>query len=128
MFFYILPQLKKILWKGVKYLHRTITLKIPCTRYQFVKNYHNLWVSLRAQNLQYRRPWFNSWIGKICWRRNRLPSPVFFGFLCGSAGKESACNVGDLGSVPRLERCPGEGKGYHDLQKKAISSIYEDGK
>ena len=31
---------------------------------------------------------------------------------CGSAGKESACNVGDLGSVPGLGRSPGEGKGY----------------
>ena len=34
------------------------------------------------------------------------------GFPCGSAGKESACNVGDLGSIPELERSPGEGKGY----------------
>ena len=34
------------------------------------------------------------------------------GFLCGSAGKESACNVGDLGSIPGLGRSPGEGKGY----------------
>ena len=33
-------------------------------------------------------------------------------FPCGSAGKESACNAGDLGSIPGLERCPGEGKGY----------------
>ena len=32
------------------------------------------------------------------------------GFPCGSAGKESACNAGDLGSVPRLGRSPGEGK------------------
>ena len=31
--------------------------------------------------------------------------------LC-SAGKESACNVGDLGSIPGLGRSPGEGKGY----------------
>ena len=31
---------------------------------------------------------------------------------CGSAGKESACNGGDLGSIPGLERSPGEGKGY----------------
>ena len=31
---------------------------------------------------------------------------------CGSAGKESACNAGDLGSVPGLGRSPGEGKGY----------------
>ena len=34
------------------------------------------------------------------------------GFPCGSAGKESACNTGDLGSIPGLERSPGEGKGY----------------
>ena len=34
------------------------------------------------------------------------------GFPCGSAGKESTCNVGDLGSITGLERSPGEGKGY----------------
>ena len=33
-------------------------------------------------------------------------------FPCGSAGKESACNARDLGSIPGLERSPGEGKGY----------------
>ena len=43
---------------------------------------------------------------------DRLPTPVFLGFPCGSAGKESACNVGDLGSIPGLGRFPGEGKGY----------------
>ena len=31
---------------------------------------------------------------------------------CDSVGKESACNVGDLGSIPGLGRSPGEGKGY----------------
>ena len=31
---------------------------------------------------------------------------------CGSSGKESACNVGDLGSIPGLGRSLGEGKGY----------------
>ena len=30
----------------------------------------------------------------------------------GSDGKESACNVGHLGSIPRLGRSSGEGKGY----------------
>ena len=30
----------------------------------------------------------------------------------GSAGKESACNVGDLSSISRLGRSPEEGKGY----------------
>ena len=32
-------------------------------------------------------------------------------FLCDSAGKESACNAGELGSNPGLGRSPGEGKG-----------------
>ena len=34
------------------------------------------------------------------------------GFSCGSVGKESAWNVGDLGLIPRLVRSPEEGKGY----------------
>ena len=34
------------------------------------------------------------------------------GFPCGSDGKESTCKEGDLGSVPRLGRSPGEGNGY----------------
>ena len=34
------------------------------------------------------------------------------GFPGGSAGKESAYNAGDLGSIPGLGRSPGEGKGY----------------
>ena len=51
-------------------------------------------------------------IGLFLWRRDRLPTPVFFGFPCGSAGKESACNAGDLGLIPGLGRSPGEGKGY----------------
>ena len=45
-------------------------------------------------------------------RRDRLPTSIFFGFLCSSAGKESACNVGDLDSIPGLGRSPGEGIGY----------------
>ena len=32
--------------------------------------------------------------------------------LCGSAGKDSTCNAGDLDLIPGLGRCPGEGKGY----------------
>ena len=34
------------------------------------------------------------------------------GFLGGSAGKESTCNVEDLGSIPELGRSPEEGNGY----------------
>ena len=42
----------------------------------------------------------------------RLPTQVFLDFPCGLAGKESACNVGDLGSIPGLGKSPGEGKAY----------------
>ena len=35
------------------------------------------------------------------------------GFSCGSAGKESTCDVGDLGSIPGLGRSPGKGKATH---------------
>ena len=34
------------------------------------------------------------------------------GFPCGSAGKESTCNPGDLGLMPGWGRSAGEGKGY----------------
>ena len=45
------------------------------------------------------------------WRRDRLPTPVFLDFPGDSGGKESACNVGDLGLIPGLGRSPGEGIG-----------------
>ena len=50
----------------------------------------------------------------FCTVRLRMFS-LFFVFVVmsyGSAGKKSACNVGDLGSIPGLGRSPGEGKGY----------------
>ena len=58
------------------------------------------------------RPPFNSWVRKIPWRKDRLPTPVFLGFPSDSAEKESPCNVGDLGLIPGLGRSSGEGKGY----------------
>ena len=54
----------------------------------------------------------DSWVGKIHWRRDRLPTPVFLGFPGGSAGKEYTCNVGDLGLISGLGRTPREGKDY----------------
>ena len=47
--------------------------------------------------------------------------PLDSGFPGGSAGKESACNAGDLGSIPGLGRSPGEGKGY-PLQSSGLES------
>ena len=48
---------------------------------------------------------------KISWG-DRLPTSVFLGFPDSSAGKESTCNAGDLGSIPVLGGSPKEGKGY----------------
>ena len=63
------------------------------------------------------------WVRKNPWRRDRLPAPVFLSFPCGSAGKESACNVGDLGSIPWLERSPGEVKVYPPLYSGLENSM-----
>ena len=45
-----------------------------------------------------------------------LLSTVFLSFpgkeFLDLADKESACSVGDLGSIPGLEKSPGEGNGY----------------
>ena len=93
---------------------------------QLVKNLPAMWETW-VQSLGWEDPW----------RRERLPTPVFWprefhrpygpwghkesdtteqlsllGFPFGSAGKESVCSVGDLGSIPGLGRSPGEGKGY----------------
>ena len=48
------------------------------------------------------------------------------GFPGGSAGKESACNAGDLGSVPGLGRSPGEGKSY-PLQYSCLENFMDRG-
>ena len=50
---------------------------------------------------------FHSWVGKNPWRKHRLSTPVFLGLPGGSHCKESACNAGDLGSIPGWGRSPG---------------------
>ena len=50
-------------------------------------------------------------------------------FPGGSAGKESACSVGDLGLILGLGRSPGEGKGYplqySDLENSMDYIVHE---
>ena len=92
-----------------------------CRPYQWTKgvtsqySHHNIGFPhglVGKESTYCRRPRFNSWVWKIWWRRDGLPTPVFLGFPCDSAGKESACNAGDLGLSPGPGRSPGEGKGY----------------
>ena len=52
-----------------------------------------------------------------------LLTPVFLSFPCGSTGKESTCNAKDLGSIPGLERSPGEEKGYPLLYSGLENSV-----
>ena len=85
-------------------------------RKQFSLNPRLGWASLVAQLVKnlpaMQETWFDPWVRKILWRRERLYTPVFLGFPGGSGGKESACSVGDLVSTPGLGRSPGKGKGY----------------
>ena len=48
------------------------------------------------------------------------------GFPGGSNGKESACNAGDLGSIPRWGRSPGEGNG-NPLQYSCLENPMDRG-
>ena len=73
------------------------------------------WASLVAQLIKnlsaMRESWFDPWVGKIPWRRAWQLTPVFLpGESPGT--EESACNEGDLGSIPGLGRSLGEGKSY----------------
>ena len=76
---------------------------------------------------------WETWVGKIPWRRERLPTHIFwprefhglnshkeldtseqlslFSFPGGSVGKEATCNAGDLVSTSGSGRSPGEGNG-----------------
>ena len=51
---------------------------------------------------------------------------MYMGFPGGSDGIESACNVGDLGSIPGWGRSPGEGNG-HPLQYSGLKNSMDKG-
>ena len=57
------------------------------------------------------RTWVSCIAGKLFtdWLTREAVKTLIYG---GSEVKASACNLGDLGSIPGLERSPGEGKGY----------------
>ena len=65
---------------------------------------------------------FMRWLPRITSRYTDKLTKHLVYFPCGSAGKESACNAGDLGSIPRLGRSPGEGIGY-PLQYSWVSHV-----
>ena len=84
------------------------------------------WVSLVAQTVMNPPAMWETWVGKIPWRRDRLLTPVFLGFPSGSYGTESTCNVGNLDSILRLGRSPGGHNNpfqYSCLDRGALRAI-----
>ena len=59
-------------------------------------------------------------------RKHLLTPSLDLGFPGGSDGKESACNAGDLGSIPGLGSSPGEGNGY-PLQYSCLENPMDRG-
>ena len=57
-----------------------------------------------------------TWVRSLGWEdpleKGKATHSSILGLPCSSAGKESACSVGDLGLIPGLGRSPGEGKCY----------------
>ena len=55
------------------------------------------WASLVAQLVKNPPARWETWVPSLGWEdpleKERLPTPVFLGFPCGSAGKESTCKV-----------------------------------
>ena len=60
------------------------------------------------------------------WRRERVPTPVFLSFPCGSDSKEAARNAGDLGSIPGWGRSPGGGHG-NPFQYSCLENPHGEG-
>ena len=97
---------------------------VNCSYTTLDRNKHGAWCLVRAPKYLRRRPGFNPWVRKIPWRREWLPTPVFwpgeFHGLCSPWGRKEldmterlslsllfsleaqwlTFTTGDLGSVP----------------------------
>ena len=108
--------------------HKLLTSSLRKVMSHYWGIYNVTWDSLIAHLVKelpaMRRPWFNSCVRKISWRRDRPPTPVFLGFPYGSGGKESTCNAGGLDPTPGLGRSPGEGKSF-PLQYSGLENSME---
>ena len=74
------------------------------------------WASLLAQLVKNPPAMQETLVQFLGWEdlleKGQTTHSSILGLPCGSAGKESACNAGELGSIPGMGRSPGEGKGY----------------
>ena len=86
----------------------------------------NTWKRREDTGLGRRR---NKWMlagWNLCQASRKFGRPVAYqnGLPWWLSGKESACNAGDIGSIPGLGRCPGEGNGY-PLQYSSLENPSE---
>ena len=102
----------------------------------YSKNFRVLFTSVYLIHLGFVSFSMEKWQKNLTfflYRRTPVLAPLNISFaswfwlsLCfpgGSAGKESACNARDLGSIPELGRSPEEGKGY-PLQYSGLENSY----
>ena len=79
----------------------------PETAQLSIKCMESIYFAILIQGNLYSHEKANFLLHTIIW-----VATTDMGFLDSSADKESTCNAGALGSIPGLERSPGEGKGY----------------
>ena len=101
---------------------------LSAEHYSWIKHTHNIlrlpwYLSWYRICLHCRRLQFDSWVKKIPWRRDKLPTPVFLGFPGDSDGKESACSMGHLASIPGLGRSRGGGHS-NPLQYSRLENLH----
>ena len=98
------------------------------------KSPHASWQKKKKQNIKQKQycDKFNKYFKNCPYRKKKILKKIFpesstkVGFPGGSDGNESACNAGDLGSIPGLGRSPGEGNG-NPLQYSSLENSMDRG-
>ena len=98
---------------------------VPSFRYYCRLSWASVVVHLVKNLPECKRTRFNSWVRKICWRRDRLPIPVFLGFPIGSAGKESLFSAA-LASLPPSDSLDEKSRSPSGFLKKYLTSFFLD--
>ena len=98
-----------------------------CVRYISVLQYLAVGYCVAKLKLLYRLLYLMLFISEYACHSDYLWSVIIYGgFPSNSVGKASACNVGDLGSIPGLGRSPGEGNG-NPLQDSCLENPMDRG-
>ena len=91
--------------------HWNSFLQVPAQKQQLEKHVGVIQEGDSLTNIRVGAQGAGIW-QNFLWRQTLVGAFLFVCFPSGSAGKASACNTGDLGSIPGLGRSPGEGNSY----------------